>query len=87
MKAVSADVLKATSQALTREISTQRRLDQSRAEGELAVRTEEIKRVLEPIGDKLEKVEGKVEQLEKLRQNPRDAWASSCVRFTTASAR
>ena len=67
MKAVSADVLKATSQALTREISTQRRLDQSRAEGELAVRTEEIKRVLEPIGDKLEKVEGKVEQLEKLR--------------------
>ena len=67
MKAVSADVLKATGEALTREISAQRRLDQSRAEGELAIRTEEIKRVVGPIGEKLEKVEGKVEQLEKLR--------------------
>lgn len=67
MKAVSADVLKSTGEQLTREIAAQRKADQERAAGELARRTEEIRRVVEPIGDKLGKVEGKVEQLERLR--------------------
>jgi DNA recombination protein RmuC len=68
VQAVSADVLKKTGEALTREIAAQRLADHERAAGELSRRTEEIKRIVEPIGLKLGQMEGKVEQLEHQRR-------------------
>ena len=68
VQAVSADVLKKTGEALTREIAAQRLADHERAAGELSRRSEEIKRVVEPIGLKLGQMEGKVEQLERERR-------------------
>jgi DNA recombination protein RmuC len=68
VQAVSADVLRKTGEAMTREIAAQRLADHERAAGELAVRTEEIKRVVEPIGLKLGQMEGKVERLEQQRR-------------------
>jgi DNA recombination protein RmuC len=68
VQAVSADVLKQTGEALTREIAAQRLADHERAAGELSRRTEEIKRVVEPIGLKLGQMDGKVEQLERERR-------------------
>jgi DNA recombination protein RmuC len=68
MKAISADVLRQTGATMTREIAAQRSADHERAAGEIARRTEEIKRVVEPLGQKLGQVETKVEQLERERR-------------------
>jgi DNA recombination protein RmuC len=68
VQAVSADVLRKTGEVLTREISAQRLADHERAAGELSRRTEEIKRIVEPIGLKLGQMEGTVEQLERQRR-------------------
>jgi DNA recombination protein RmuC len=68
VQAVSADVLRKTGEALTREIAAQRLADRERAAGELGRRTEEIKRIVEPIGLKLGQMEGKVEHLERQRR-------------------
>ncbi|MGZ6651668.1 MAG: hypothetical protein ACXVHB_30035, partial [Solirubrobacteraceae bacterium] len=68
VQAVSADVLRKTGEALARENAAQRLADQERAAGELGKRTEEIKRIVEPIGLKLGQMEGKVDQLEQQRR-------------------
>jgi DNA recombination protein RmuC len=67
-KAISADVLRQTGAAMSREIAAQRSADQERAAGELARRTEEIKHVVEPLGQKLGQMETKVERLERERR-------------------
>jgi DNA recombination protein RmuC len=68
VQAVSADVRRKTGEALARENAAQRLTDQERAAGELGKRTEEIKRIVEPIGLKLGQMEGKVDQLERQRR-------------------
>ena len=68
VQAVSADVLRKTGEDLARENAAQRLADQERAAGELGKRTEEIKRIVEPIGVKLGQMEGKVDQLEQQRR-------------------
>jgi DNA recombination protein RmuC len=68
VQAVSADVLRKTGEDLARENAAQRLADQERAAGELGKRTEEIKRIVEPIGLKLGQMEGKVDQLEQQRR-------------------
>ncbi len=68
VQAVSADVLRKTGEALARENAAQRLADQERAAGQLGKRTEEIKRIVEPIGQKLGQMKGKVDQLEQQRR-------------------
>ena len=68
VQAVSADVLRKTGADLARENAAQRLADQERAAGELDKRTEEIKRIVEPIGVKLGQMDGKVDQLEQQRR-------------------
>jgi DNA recombination protein RmuC len=68
VQAISADALKKTGEALARENAAQRLADQERAAGELSKRTEEIKRIVEPIGVKLGQMEGKVDQLDRQRR-------------------
>ena len=68
VQAVSADVLRKTGEDLARENAAQRLADQERAAGELGKRTEEIKRIVEPIGLKLGQMQGKVDQLEQQRR-------------------
>ena len=68
VQAVSADVLRKTGEALARENAAQRLADQERAAGQLGKRTEEIERIVEPIGQKLGQMKGKVDQLEQQRR-------------------
>jgi DNA recombination protein RmuC len=68
MKAITSDVLSTTSRTLAEQVAAQRRADEQRAAGELAKRTEEIKRVVEPIGEKLTRVESKVVELDRERR-------------------
>jgi hypothetical protein len=80
VQAVSADVLRKTGEALTRKIAGQRLADQERAAGELSKRTEEIKRIVEPIGLKLGQMEAKSMSSIGTAARPRGDWARPCVR-------
>jgi chromosome segregation ATPase len=86
MKAISADVLRQTGATMTREIAAQRSADHERAAGEIARRTEEIKRVVEPLGQKLGQVETKVEQLERERRESEGRLGEARAHSTRASA-
>jgi len=68
MKAISADVLRETSASLGREIAAQRTLDAERAAGEMAKRALELRSLVEPMREKLGKVESELETLERQRR-------------------
>jgi len=68
LKAISADVLKATGDSLTQRFAEQRRAEQERSSGELARRTEEIKGLVQPVQDKLGKMESEIARLERERR-------------------
>jgi DNA recombination protein RmuC len=68
LKAISADVLKATGESLTQRLAEQRRAEQERSSGELAKRTEEIKGLVQPVQEKLGRMEGEIARLERERR-------------------
>jgi DNA recombination protein RmuC len=68
MKAISADVLRETGETLGREIAAQRTADAERAAGEMAKRTLELRSLVEPMKEKLGKVEGELEKIERERR-------------------
>lgn len=71
MKAVSSDVLRETSEMLGREIAAQRGADAERAAGEMARRALELRSLVEPMREKLGKVESELEKLERERRETR----------------
>lgn len=68
MKSMSTDVLAQTGASLLEQMAAQRQIEQAKATGELDRRTEQIKRAVEPIGEKLGLVEAKVERLDRERR-------------------
>jgi len=71
MKSISADVLRETSTTLGREIAAQRNADAERAAGEMTKRALELRSLVEPMREKLGKVEGELEKLERERREAR----------------
>jgi DNA recombination protein RmuC len=68
LKAISADVLKATGESLTQRLSEQRHAEQERASGEMAKRTQEIKGLVQPVQEKLGRMESEISRLERERR-------------------
>lgn len=68
MKAISADVLKQTGDSLAQRLAEQRLSEERRIAGEMATRTEQIKGLVAPMGEKLGKVEGEIARLERERR-------------------
>ncbi|HEX4035826.1 MAG TPA: DNA recombination protein RmuC [Solirubrobacteraceae bacterium] len=68
MKGISAAVLEKTAESLTRELSSQRRIDDERAAGEMGKRAAELRGLVEPMKEKLGKVESQIELLERERR-------------------
>jgi DNA recombination protein RmuC len=68
MKSISADVLRETGETLGREIAAQRNADAARAAGEMEKRTLELRGLMEPMREKLGKVESELEKIERERR-------------------
>jgi DNA recombination protein RmuC len=68
MKSISADVLRETGETLGREIAAQRNADAARAAGEMEKRTLELRSLMEPMREKLGRVEGELEKIERERR-------------------
>ena len=68
MKGISTAVLEKTAESLTRELTAQRRIDEERASGEMGKRAAELRGLVEPMKEKLGKVEGQIELLERERR-------------------
>jgi DNA recombination protein RmuC len=68
MKAISSDVLKQTGDSLAQRLIEQQRAEQERAAGEMALRAEEWKGLVQPVNEKLGKVESEIVRLERERR-------------------
>jgi DNA recombination protein RmuC len=68
LTAISADVLTQTSDALAQRLSDQRRIEQERASGEMARRAEEFKGLVQPVQEKLGRMESEIGRLERERR-------------------
>ena len=69
LKSISADVLAQTGDSLAQRLADQRLTEQERASGEMALRSEELKRLVEPVHEKLTKVESELGRLERERRD------------------
>jgi DNA recombination protein RmuC len=68
LKAISLDVLAQTGASLAQSVADSRNADQERAAGEMALRTEEIKGLVTPVQEKLGRMEGEINRLERERR-------------------
>jgi DNA recombination protein RmuC len=68
MQGISATVLEKTAESLTRELTAQRRIDDERSAGEMGKRAAELRGLVEPMKEKLGKVESQIELLERERR-------------------
>ena len=68
MKAISADVLTHAGDSLARRVEEQRRAEQERASGELATRAAEFKGLVQPVQEKLGRMESEIARLERERR-------------------
>jgi DNA recombination protein RmuC len=68
MKGISATVLEKTAESLTRELTAQRRIDDERSSGEMGKRAAELRGLVEPMKEKLGRVESQIELLERERR-------------------
>jgi DNA recombination protein RmuC len=68
MKGISTAVLEKTAESLTRELTAQRRIDDERSAGEMGKRAAELRGLVEPMKEKLGKVESQIELLERERR-------------------
>ncbi len=68
LKAISADVLAQTGDSLAQRMEDQRRGEQERASGELALRAQEFKGLVTPVQEKLGRMESEISRLERERR-------------------
>ncbi len=69
MKSISADVLKQTGDSLAQRLGEQRRAEEERSAGEMAKRAAEIKGLMQPVQEKLGKMESEIGRLERERKD------------------
>jgi DNA recombination protein RmuC len=69
LKSMSVDVLAQTGESLAQRLADQRDAEEQRAQGEMATRTAEIRRLVEPVQEKLGKVESELSRLERERRD------------------
>jgi DNA recombination protein RmuC len=69
MQSISADVLAQTGESLAQRLADQRGAEEQRSRGEMATRTAEIKALVEPVQEKLGKVESELSRLERERRD------------------
>jgi len=69
LKAISLDVLQQTGETLTQRMTEARRAEEERAAGEMARRAEELKGLVQPVHEKLGKVESELSRLERERRD------------------
>lgn len=67
LKLISHDVLAQTGESLTARLAEQRRAEEERASGEMALRTQEIKGLVQPVQEKLGRMENEIGRLERER--------------------
>jgi DNA recombination protein RmuC len=68
LKAISLDVLRQTGDSLAERLEQTRRAEQERATGEMATRAEEIKGIVNPVAEKLGRMESEIGRLERERR-------------------
>jgi DNA recombination protein RmuC len=68
LKAISVDVLSQTGDSLAQRLVDQRRVEEERASGEMARRAQEIKGLVEPVQEKLGRMESEISRLERERR-------------------
>ncbi len=68
LKAISADVLAQTGDSLAQRLGDQRRAEQERASGEMAMRAQEFKGLVQPVQEKLGRMESEISRLERERR-------------------
>jgi DNA recombination protein RmuC len=69
LKSMSVDVLAQTGESLAQRLADQRSAEEQRASGEMATRTAEIKRLVEPVQEKLGSLESELSRLERERRD------------------
>src|ERR1039457_6923903 len=68
LKSISVDVLAQTGDSLAQRLADQRRAGEERAAGEMAKRAEEIKGLVQPVQEKLGRMESEIGRLERERR-------------------
>src|ERR1700730_5085843 len=68
LKAISVDVLAQTGDSLAQRLADQRRAEEERASGEMARRAEEMKGLVQPVQEKLGRMESEIGRLERERR-------------------
>ncbi len=68
LKAISVDVLAQTGDSLAHRLADQRRAEEERASGEMARRAEEMKGLVQPVQEKLGRMESEIGRLERERR-------------------
>jgi DNA recombination protein RmuC len=68
LTAISTDVLSQTGDSLAQRMVDQRRIEEERASGEMARRAQEFKGIVEPMQEKLGRMEGEIARLERERR-------------------
>jgi DNA recombination protein RmuC len=68
LKAISIDVLSQTGDSLAQRLVDQRRVEEERASGEMARRAQQIKGLVEPVQEKLGRMESEISRLERERR-------------------
>jgi DNA recombination protein RmuC len=68
LKSISVDVLAQTGDALAQRVAEARRVEEERATGEMARRAEEIKGLVQPVQEKLGRMESEIGRLERERR-------------------
>ena len=87
LASLSAEVLSRTGESLAGRMADARRAEEERAAGEMARRTEEIKGVVGPVGERLVRMESEIGRLERERVRRRASWRRWCASSARASAR
>jgi DNA recombination protein RmuC len=68
LRSISIDVLQQTGDSLAQRLADQRRVEEERTSGEMALRAEEIKGLVGPVQEKLGRMEGEIGRLERERR-------------------
>jgi hypothetical protein len=68
LKSISADVLAQTGDSLAQRLADQRQIEQERASGEMATRAREFRGLVEPVQEKLGRMESEISRLERERR-------------------
>jgi DNA recombination protein RmuC len=68
LKSISVDVLAQTGDSLAQRLADQRRVEEERASGEMARRAEEFKGLVQPVQEKLGRMESEIGRLERERR-------------------